>query len=643
VTVVAAPSITGFSASPASITSGSSSTLSASFAGGTGIVSPGSLTIASGGSVAVSPAATTTYTLTVTNAAGSATTTSTAVTVTSSGTTSASLGANLGWVNDWDPTQPFADAMKQARKFGSTSSPSDESATVDANGWPAQDAGVLITANNQGSWTLGSYALSFTGQATVKAAYDTNVSVGAVTYNSSSNTSTATVTVGSGYKYIALVFTGTKRTASSSSGSGVTNIALLRPSLSGTPHAAGTLFTDRFLAQLKYFAAIRAKDYLNTDSSTWASWTDRSIPAYASQQQVPAHKSRNQQSSYVDGGSYEYAIQLANLTGKDIYLTVPHLAFGGTYAFSSTTWATNLALLCKYGSDVTGAPYTGVYGSTGSNPQPQAGPVNPALATGLHVYLEYSNEFWSGVGSQTSWIQTQASAAITAKDSDLDWDNSTSQFTVEMRIAAKGTMLIAQAFQSVYGTSAFGSIYRPLLCAQFGNTGTYVGMTYLNQRHGPASQYVWAIAGAPYIDYSGDSSGNTLSAAQVVAGMQAYLASYVVNEVSALNTIATTYGLAGGFIAYEGGQGAVYQTSGAVAAQTLPAMRTVVTTLLDDWLTGGGGIFFYFKLCSADTWGLSTDVSYDIDADTGYNASPSTSSEAQPKWGAIKQIATLGQ
>jgi hypothetical protein len=41
-------------------------------------------------------------------------------------------------------------------------------------------------------------------------------------------------------------------------------------------------------------------------------------------------------------------------------------------------------------------------------------------------------------------------------------------------------------------------------------------------------------------------------------------------------------------------------------------------------------------LCSAGTWGLSKDISYDIDADGGYSSNPADSMEAQPKWGAIK-------
>ena len=80
------PTISSFTASPPSITSGSSSTLSWATTGATSIaITPGTFTSTSAsGSTSVSPTVTTTYTLTATNAAGS--TTSTAkVTVTASG------------------------------------------------------------------------------------------------------------------------------------------------------------------------------------------------------------------------------------------------------------------------------------------------------------------------------------------------------------------------------------------------------------------------------------------------------------------------------------------------------------------------------------------------------------------------------
>jgi hypothetical protein len=80
------PVINSFTASPTSITSGSSSTLSWATTGATSLaITPGTFTSTSAsGSTSVSPSATTTYTLTATNAAGSTTATA-RVTVTASG------------------------------------------------------------------------------------------------------------------------------------------------------------------------------------------------------------------------------------------------------------------------------------------------------------------------------------------------------------------------------------------------------------------------------------------------------------------------------------------------------------------------------------------------------------------------------
>jgi hypothetical protein len=81
VTVSPAPSITSFTASPATITAGGSSALTAVFANGTGVITPGNLPVTSGTAVNVSPTASTTYTLTVTNPAGTAITQTASVTV----------------------------------------------------------------------------------------------------------------------------------------------------------------------------------------------------------------------------------------------------------------------------------------------------------------------------------------------------------------------------------------------------------------------------------------------------------------------------------------------------------------------------------------------------------------------------------
>jgi hypothetical protein len=92
VTVVPVPTITSFTASPTTITAGSSSSLTAVFTGGTGVINPGNLPVTSGTPVSVSPTVTTTYTLTVTPTTGTAVTAPVTVTVT--GPTITSFAAN---------------------------------------------------------------------------------------------------------------------------------------------------------------------------------------------------------------------------------------------------------------------------------------------------------------------------------------------------------------------------------------------------------------------------------------------------------------------------------------------------------------------------------------------------------------------
>jgi 6-phosphogluconolactonase (cycloisomerase 2 family) len=70
-TIVPIPSISQLSASPADVLANGTATLSYHFTGGIGVITPGDITVTSGGSNTVTPATTTTYTLTVTNPANS--------------------------------------------------------------------------------------------------------------------------------------------------------------------------------------------------------------------------------------------------------------------------------------------------------------------------------------------------------------------------------------------------------------------------------------------------------------------------------------------------------------------------------------------------------------------------------------------
>jgi hypothetical protein len=80
-----APSIASFVANPVAIMVGGTAQISAVFANGTGVITPGNLPAASGVAVNVTPAATTSYTLTVTGTSGASVTQDAGVTVVPAG------------------------------------------------------------------------------------------------------------------------------------------------------------------------------------------------------------------------------------------------------------------------------------------------------------------------------------------------------------------------------------------------------------------------------------------------------------------------------------------------------------------------------------------------------------------------------
>ena len=80
--------IVSFQANPSTINPGQATALTGVFAGGTGVISPGNLSVTSGLAINVTPTATTTYTLTVTDPAGLPVSQTTSVTVLAASITS---------------------------------------------------------------------------------------------------------------------------------------------------------------------------------------------------------------------------------------------------------------------------------------------------------------------------------------------------------------------------------------------------------------------------------------------------------------------------------------------------------------------------------------------------------------------------
>ncbi|HYH06155.1 MAG TPA: hypothetical protein VEK11_03750 [Thermoanaerobaculia bacterium] len=144
----------------------------------------------------------------------------------------------------------------------------------------------------------------------------------------------------------------------------------------------GQLFHPLLLERLadRDWAFIRFMDWMATNASPVAAWSDRRMPAHIFM-------------SGDAGVAYEHMVALCNASGRDLWLNVPHLA--------SDEFITKLAKLIRFGSDGV-EPYDA----------PRANPVYAPLDANRKVYVEYSNEIWSGGPSfpQGDWAEAQAAS-----------------------------------------------------------------------------------------------------------------------------------------------------------------------------------------------------------------------------------------
>jgi len=216
------------------------------------------------------------------------------------------LGVNLDGLADYSSTETFNDAMKSSRRWGRPREPWKHEVKTDELGWPVEDAGVIVFADRAPEEIEGRYLLAFDGQATVEPL------LGCATISDVSTDATgrnhAVITVLKGKNMLMLGFVNTN--------GGVRNVTLVRE----TRVDKGT-FTPELIAALQPFQVIRFMDLENTNSQNRKAeppWFD-ATPLEWSQRTTPQHASQACQ----HGAAYEYVVELANVTKKDAWITVP--------------------------------------------------------------------------------------------------------------------------------------------------------------------------------------------------------------------------------------------------------------------------------------------------------------------------------
>lgn len=596
VTPPAAPSISSFAASPAAIYSGGTSSLVGVFSNGTGMLTPGNIPVTSGTPVDVTPSATTVYTLTVTNAAGTAATQTASVTVTAppsaDDTTKNAIGMGTWFLSDWDGSSAFVDVFKQSRvwKDAAWAQP----ATVDALGWPTQDASTVLMSTSPAIQN-GVYVLKFNGQAAVKLMWSAG-SVSNQVYDSSTNTTTANVDIefASTSGSMGLVFTNTKRTPGAASGTGFTNARLYRP---GYPSDGSVVFTKPFLNAMSNVSVVRMMDWTNINNNYVVKWADRVTPNSATQAGLanPPYTAPDGTVFNGTGGvALEYQILLCNTLNVDCYINVPMVA--------NDDYVKQMALVLAYGSDGT-TPYSSV----------QSNPAYPPLNANLHPYIEYANEPWNTSANVSSVLQAICKNLPATHPLLTVAPNSPYNFWYTVwRYPAWRMATISQTFQSVFGPGAMMTRVRPLLETQEGNAQDtlHQALTWLDAYSAtlsPATTIPGLLYGGGGSAYYGVINSSSAAPDNIFANGN-YPDPSFVNQWAVDSMWTYNYGLK--HVAYEGGPGinGAFSDAENVAINAEPRMESMVEAYQSSWAQQGGDLLIFYTLRGPAGWEFTPDM-----------------------------------
>lgn len=258
-------------------------------------------------------------------------------------------------------------------------------------------------------------------------------------------------------------------------------------------------FDSRFLTGLEDFSCLRFMDWISTNGSTQVYWDDRILTSHYSQ-------------STASGISFDYAIELCNELQVDAWVCIPHKA--------SDNYIEELATLWKDGLD-----------------------------ENLTIYLEYSNELWNWMFSQTSWVSDNATDAVD--------DYITGDLAELEDYPEKDAYMMARTFRiwdEVFGANS-DRIVRVATGQQSwpGNTGRI--MRHLFEDDGIGCD---ALAVTGYFGFSSDSHtewleyGDDLSMKRIYRDTYDYLIENTADNTRESAAYANTYDV--DYLVYEGGQ-----------------------------------------------------------------------------------------
>ncbi|MEI7657935.1 MAG: GC-type dockerin domain-anchored protein [Phycisphaerae bacterium] len=453
-----------------------------------------------------------------------------------------SVGANLGGIADWSRTHEFVDVARHARRFGGPASPWDESATLDAQGWPVGDAGVvLMCCQPPFSGLGGTYRVSFECATTPAISLVASAgTVGNVRRDAATGIVTADLVVPDSGEQLMLAFRNTQ--------GGIRRLSVLRPGA-----VAGQRFTPAFLAHNDRFSALRFMDWNLTNNSPVTTWSQRTTLDHAN------WRDRT-------GVPYEVCIDLCNAVGSDMWVCVP--------ARADDDFVRQLARLIR-------------------------GRLDPSL----RVYVEYSNEVWNRQFEQATWNHDRAIQEAATGDA-IAYDGATDANVLRWRRIAREAVRVGRLFVQEFGAGSMGARVRPVLAGQIAWSQQFIeSMRYVEHLHGRPRDQLFAMAGAPYYNLGDLDARTNLTATQVLDGLAA--SEQAIADTTQYETLAALtawHGLAP-FIAYEGGPDTYGGNNVLAKAQAHrdARIRPLMSRAIRRWFASGGGLYNHYA-SGADDW-----------------------------------------
>ena len=497
----------------------------------------------------------------------------------------------------------FCDAAKTLRPFAGDD---EKPVPTDSNGWPKGDGLTVIFDDRPAlAWAppeddpahlqpqeAGVYAIKFKGRAQVSAAGGSPIQLGPDIYDAATNTSSGSfVLPKTAANLVVLKFSETRRSPQSTAPDGITDLRVYRPG-TGSP---GQIFTNDLIKALAPFSYLRCMGWLGTNFQPGfygdtghhlIGWNDRTLPTDATQGMEGLRPG-------TIGVAWEYPLLLANQTHKDLWINIP-VSATGTSPDDKGSYIYKLAELIKNGDAFTGGK---------------------GLASGLHLYIEHSNEVWNFGFPQYIWNKLAAIDEVKQGGSTLNNDGATDQEAWAHRRHAKRLYEIAKIFERVFGPGSLGTVVRPVYASWTIFPDAYYGgvLAWMKKTYADPKGYFYAMAGTGY--FNAEKASKTASPSEIVGAMRADGDSGVATTVQ-LKKIAEQYGLK--LACYEAGPdnggGDPTNVGNRILANRLPEMGDLVTHEFRDNLFGAGvDLASYFSLASAGSrygcWGALEDLS----------------------------------